>query len=51
MDQTDIQFKNDLRKELIMFKDFLKFIDKNDIDGLKEKINDEIERINATLQD
>lgn len=51
MGQTDIQFKNDLRKELLVYKQMLKLIDTDNIDELRQLIQDNIERINAALQD
>ena len=51
MGQTDIQFKDELRKDLIRYEEFLELINEGDIDRLKRKITAEIERINASLQD
>ena len=51
MGQTDLQFKNDLRKELILFKEMLKLLDDKRLDELREKLTDNIDRINASLQD
>lgn len=51
MGQTDIQFKDELRKDLIKYEEFLELINEGDIDRLKRKITAEIERINASLQD
>lgn len=48
---TDVQFKDELRKELIMYKDYLSLIENNKIDKLKKKFYDNIERIEASLQD
>ncbi|MBC5679860.1 hypothetical protein [Lachnospira hominis (ex Liu et al. 2021)] len=48
---TDVQFKDELRKELIMYKDYLSLIENNEIDKLKKKFYDNIERIEASLQD
>lgn len=48
---TDVQFKDELRKELIMYKDYLSLIENNKIDKLKKKFYDNIERIEANLQD
>lgn len=48
---TDVQFKGELRKELIMYKDYLSLIENNKIDKLKKKFYDNIERIEASLQD
>ena len=43
---TDVQFKDELRKE-----DYLSLIENNEIDKLKKKFYDNIERIEASLQD
>ena len=48
---TDIQFKDELRKELIMYKEYLKLLDNNDLQTLREKFVENIDRINASLQD
>lgn len=48
---TDIQFKDELRKELIMYKEYLKLLENGEYDKLKEKFNNNIERINESLQD
>lgn len=49
--QTDIQFKDELRKELIMYKEYLRLLENNDTEILKEKFEENIDRINASLQD
>lgn len=49
--KSDIQFKNDLRKELITFERLLKLAQGDKKDELIEAIQDEIKRINASLQD
>lgn len=51
MGQTDIQFKNDLRKELIMLEHFLELLDSDKKDELRKAIGREIKRVNETLQD
>lgn len=51
MGQTDIQFKNDLRKELIMFERFLELLNTDKKDELREALEKEVKRINQTLQD
>ncbi len=51
MGYTDLQFKNDLRKELIMYREYLELLENNDLEKLKEKFNAEIKRIEASLQD
>lgn len=48
---TDIQFKNDLRKELIMYREYLELLENGNIEKLKQKFQAEIERIEASLQD
>lgn len=48
---TDIQFKNDLRKELIMYREYLELLESGNTEKLKQKFQAEIERIEASLQD
>lgn len=48
---TDIQFKDNLRKELIMYKEYKKLAEENRLEELLEKFNANIERIEASLQD
>lgn len=48
---TDIQFKDDLRKELIMYKEYLELLEEGNTDKLKKKFQDNITRIEASLQD
>jgi len=48
---TDIQYKDELRKELLMYKDYLQLLNDEEIEKLKKKFEDNIERINASLQD
>ena len=48
---TDIQFKDDLRKELIMYKEYLELLEEGNTDKLKKKFKDNITRIEASLQD
>lgn len=48
---TDIQFKDDLRKELMMYKDYLDLLESGDIEKLKKKFEDNINRISESLQD
>ena len=47
---TDIQFKDDLRKELIMYKEYLELLEEGNTDKLKKKFQDNITRIEASLQ-
>lgn len=51
MGQTDIQFKDDLRKELIMLERFKELADLDKKDELLKELDKEIKRINASLQD
>lgn len=48
---TDIQFKDDLRKEKIRIEDELELLENKEYDKLKKKFERELERINASLQD
>lgn len=48
---TDIQFKDDLRKELIMYREYLDLLNNDEKEKLKKKFTDNIERIEASLQD
>lgn len=48
---TDIQYKDELRKELIMYKEYLQLLNDGDIERLKQKFQANIDRINASLQD
>lgn len=47
---TDLQFKDNLRKELIMYKEYLELLEKGNMDKLKKKFQDNITRIEASLQ-
>lgn len=51
MEQTDIQFKDDLRKELIMLERFKELAECDKKDELLKELEKEIKRINASLQD
>lgn len=51
MGQTDIQFKDNLRKDLITFKHLRELLDSDKKEELKKALDQEIERINASLQD
>ena len=51
MGQTDIQFKDDLRKELIMLERFKELAESDKKEELLKELNKEINRINASLQD
>ena len=48
---TDIQYKDKLRKELLMYKDYLSLLDSDENDKLRQKFIDNIERIETSLQD
>lgn len=48
---TDLQFKDNLRKELIMYKEYLELLEEGNTDKLKKKFQDNIIRIEASLQD
>lgn len=47
---TDLQFKDNLRKELIMYKEYLELLEEGNTDKLKKKFQDNITRIEASLQ-
>lgn len=51
MEQTDIQFKDNLRKDLITFKHLKELLEADKKDELQKALDQEIERINASLQD
>ena len=51
MGQTDIQFKDNLRKDLITFKHLKELLDSDKKEELAKALDQEIERINASLQD
>lgn len=48
---TDIQFKDELRKELIMYREYLDLLDKDEKEKLRKKFEDNIARIKASLED
>lgn len=48
---TDIQFKDDLRKELMMYQEYLELLDNNETEKLRKKFTENIKRIEASLQD
>ncbi len=48
---TDIQYKDQLRKELIILERWLELLTKNDTDELKKELQAQIDRIEASLQD
>ncbi len=51
MEQTDIQFKDNLRKDLITFERLKELLESDNKEALAKAIQQEIERINASLQD
>ncbi|MCM1328302.1 MAG: hypothetical protein NC253_02580 [Ruminococcus sp.] len=51
MEQSELQFKDSLRKELIMYKEYLRLLENGDSELLKQKFEENIDRINASLQD
>lgn len=48
---TDIRFMNDLRKERIMYREYLELLENGDVEKLKQKFKAEMERIEETLRD
>ena len=49
--KTDIQFKDDLRKELIMYKHYLELLTADKKDELLKMFQEQIDRIEKSLQD
>lgn len=48
---TDNQFKDDLRKERILYKELLENLNNKEYERLKKKLETELERVEASLQD
>lgn len=48
---TDIQFKDELRKELMMYQEYLELLDNDEKEKLRKKFTENIKRIEASLQD
>ncbi len=48
---TDLQYKDELRKQLIILERWLSYIKENKLDNLQKEIETDINRINKTLQD
>lgn len=48
---TDNQFKDDLRKELLFLKELLEYLDNKEYDRIRKKLNDNIDRVEQSLQD
>lgn len=51
MGQTDIQFKDELRKQQLMYERYKKLLLDGKTEELQEEFEKEIQRINASLQD
>ncbi|MBD5129154.1 MAG: hypothetical protein HDT43_04445 [Ruminococcaceae bacterium] len=51
MGQTDIQFKDNLRKDLITFERLKELLEADNKEALAKAIQQEIERIKQSLQD
>ena len=51
MGQTDVQFKDNLRKDLITYKHLKELLDADKKEELAKAIEQEIERIIQSLQD
>lgn len=50
MEESDIRFKDDLRKERIIYKRWLKLLNNGNMEELKQEIQEQIDRITASLQ-
>lgn len=48
---TDIQFKDELRKEEICIEDELELLENKEYEKLKKKLNRELKRVRDSLQD
>lgn len=48
---TDIQYKDQLRKDLILYEKWMKLLTNGETDELKEELQAQIDRIKASLQD
>ncbi len=48
---TDIQFKDDLRKEEIKIETELEMLENKEYEKLKKKLERDLERVRASLQD
>ena len=48
---TDVQFKDGLRKERIIYREYLELLKEGELEKLKKKFEDNLERIEASLQD
>ena len=50
MGMSDLQFKDSLRKDLIMIEHFKELLEANKVEELRKAIEKQIERINQSLQ-
>ena len=48
---TDIQFKDDLRKEEIQIENELELLENKEYDKLKKKLERDLKRVRESLQD
>ncbi len=48
---TDLQYKDELRKQLVILERWLSYLKENRLDDLQKEIETDIKRINMTLQD
>lgn len=51
MPTTDLQYRDDLRKQRDDWTDLIEYIDQNDVEGAKKKAQKVLNRINESLQD
>ena len=49
--RTDIQFKDDLRKEEIRIENELELLENKEYDKLKKKLERDLKRVRESLQD
>lgn len=48
---TDIQYKDELRKERIMYQEYLELLENGEMEKLRKKFTENIKRIEASLRD
>lgn len=48
---TDIQYKDELRKERIMYQEYLELLENGEMEKLCKKFTENIKRIEASLRD
>jgi hypothetical protein len=48
---TDIQYKDELRKERIMYQEYLELLENGEKEKLRKKFTENIKRIEASLRD